>query len=211
MRDFSMRRRTRDTSRRSSTGAVPRATRPLSAALPLSATLPLSAALILALALVAGCSGPVELRPGGTPRPTIISMGELDRRGHAVVGSMVLCLTAPGSVEVTAVTPVNPAGPITVVAYALRFHFGPLIGSAYGDLASVGVQPDHIVDAPCVESSGEGYELVLELATAPATNASADGWLITYTTAGASRQTSFPLGVLLCATAPAGEPVCTRT
>ena len=114
MRDFSMRRRTRDTSRRSSTGAVPRAARPLSAAfpmsaaLPLSATLPLSAALILALALVAGCSGPVELRPGGTPRPTIISMGELDRRGHAVVGSMVLCLTAPGSVEVTAVTPVNP-------------------------------------------------------------------------------------------------------
>ena len=147
MRDFSMRRRTRDTSRRSSTGAVPRATRPLSAALPLSATLPLSAALILALALVAGCSGPVELRPGGTPRPTIISMGELDRRGHAVVGSMVLCLTAPGSVEVTAVTPVNPAGPITVVAYALRFHFGPLIGSAYGDLARVCVQPHHLLDA----------------------------------------------------------------
>lgn len=137
-------------------------------------------------------------------RPAKVSFGSVSEERHAVIGSMMLCLSSAGRVEVSSVEPVNANGPLVVVDYGLRLNplpsGGRLIGGDYGSLSSLGVRPDRIVDVVC--SDVDAFELVVELETSQGLNASADGWLVNYATSVGTGQTRVQLGVLLCGSGP---------
>src|SRR5690348_16685613 len=74
------------------------------------------------LAMVAGCVQQPELRmPGGMVATRVTEGNDRVMPGRPwSIGSMMLCLSGPGSARITAVRPWRPVGRIRVQAFAVR-------------------------------------------------------------------------------------------
>lgn len=159
-----------------------------------------------------GWSGP-SLRPAGNPNTSMGGFPQVNAGHHALLGSMLLCLTGPGRAVITAVRPIHPTGTIEVVDYAVRpnplLTGGEMVGTEYGTLRTRGFTANRTVDTPCgADNSGHGYELGLELSVRHGTNAATNGWEIDYRIGGHTASTTFPQGAILCSTASLDDKPC---
>lgn len=132
---------------------------------------------------------------------------------HALLGEMLLCLTAPGQAVITKVRPVHPTGTIEVVGYAVRpnplLTGAEMLGADYGTLRTHGFTRNRTVDTRCDgTNSGEGYELALELDVPSGTNAGTTAWEIDYRVGGHGASLTFPLGAVLCSTSKMDDGPC---
>lgn len=107
---------------------------------------------MLVSACAGGWSGP-SLRPAGSPNTSMGGFTKVSPAHHALLGSMLLCLTGPGRAVITAVRPNQPAGSIEVVGYAVRpnplLTGGDMLGTEYGTLRTNGFSADRTVDVSC--------------------------------------------------------------
>jgi hypothetical protein len=160
----------------------------------------------------AGWSGP-SLRPAGNPNASIGGFPKVNANHHALLGSMLLCLTGPGRAVITSVRPIHPAGSIEVLDYGVRPNplptGGEMVGTEYGSLRTHGFTANRTVDVPCgAENSGHGYELALELSVPLGTDAATTGWEIDYRIGDHRASTTFPQGAVLCSTASLDQNPC---
>jgi hypothetical protein len=171
-----------------------------------------------------GWSGPRLVPAGGNPNVSMNGIPAVSPAHHALVGEMVLCLTGPGRAVITGIRPIHPAGTIDVLGFAVRPNpaliGAEMLGAEYGTLRAYGFTASRTVDTPCGASdSGHGYELALELAVPPGTNAGTTGWEIDYKvgdlgvhvdSAERTASMTFPLGAVLCSTPSLDDEPCRR-
>ena len=163
-----------------------------------------------------GCGGWSGPRlSDGHPNPGLVGVPGVSPAHHAVIGEMFLCLTSPGRAVITAVRPVRPVGRIEVIDFAVRpnpfLRGGEMLGSDIGTLRTHGFPADRVVGTPCgAANSGHGYELGLELAVPPGTNAGTSGWEIYYSVGGQAASIVFPYGAVLCSTPSLYNKPCMR-
>jgi hypothetical protein len=162
-----------------------------------------------------GWSGPSLIPAGGDPNPSMNGMPAVGPAHHALVGEMVLCLTAPGRAVITEVRPIHRAGTVEVLGFAVRPNPAleglDMLGAEYGTLRTYGFTANRTVDTPCGHSdSGRGYELGLELVVPPGTNAGTTGWQIEYKVGDHAASLTFPLGAVLCSTPSIDDEPCRR-
>jgi hypothetical protein len=177
-----------------------------------------AAGFLLMLAVACqGCGGWSEptLVPGGNPNVSMNGIPAVSSARHALVGEMLLCLTARGRAVITGVRPIHPAGSIDVLGFAVRpnplLTGADMLGAEYGTLRIHGFTANRTVDRPCGASdSGHGYELGLELAVPPGTNAGTTGWEIDYKVGDHAASLRFPLGAVLCSTPSIDDEPCKR-
>ncbi len=165
-----------------------------------------------------GCgewSGPTLVPAGGNPNVSMNGIPAVNPARHALVGEMLLCLTGQGRAVITGVRPIHPAGTIDVLGFAVRpnplLKGADMLGSGHGTLRADGFTANRTVDTPCGASdSGHGYELGLELAVPPGTNAGTTGWEIDYKVGDHAASMTLPLGAVLCSTPSIDDEPCKR-
>lgn len=178
-------------------------------------------ACVLTVVLV-GCAGSLRsdwprLRLDGRLNPGVgDSIGGIPPGHPADVGDITVCLTSPGRVTITQVTPYRPSGDIEVQAYAVRLnpyltHSGTFLGDAAQPLSKLGFKQDHVVDVVCGTRSGQAlaYELALQLTHPTRTDVSAAGWAIHYRSQGHTGTVTVPYSVTVC-TGSVNAPACRR-
>jgi hypothetical protein len=135
----------------------------------------------------------------------------------AAWGSMLLCLSEPGRVTITAVEPVHPQGGLSVEAFAVRPNpsltepVGAMLGDARGALRDQGFGDTHVVTTACgAQGSGKGVELGVEAIKPGHADASSDAWRISWKSATSSGSFTFPLAVQLCRGRNPDAPACSN-
>lgn len=167
------------------------------------------------LAMVAGCGQQPELRmPGGMVATGVTEGNDRVMPGRPwSIGSMMLCLSAPGSARITAVRPWRPVGRIRVRAFAVRPN--PFVKGADGlgdllqPLSRVGFPRSHRIRVVCGSRKGASVELGVQLSKQSPQPVGAAGWLIDYRVNGHSATMTLPIGVFMCSPAHAGQ-ACRR-
>jgi hypothetical protein len=146
-----------------------------------------------------GCSGSVE-------------QGFVSPNEHISFGSVILCLSQPGSVTVTDVSLVNVEGSLRVDAFAFRpnpyVRGQPAVGAERATLVDLGFDPaaPQVVDTPCPADLGQvtpetgGSEIAVELSYTDGEVAQSRSLKVTYQDDASHRSAtmSVPLGLGLC-------------
>lgn len=169
------------------------------------------ASLLCLLSLVSGCGGLPQLqRPGGSA-PSVTEGNVKVKPGQPwSIGSMMLCLSAPGTATITAVRTLHPVGAIRVQAYAVRpSPAGPMLGDAIHPLSALGFPQSHQVQVVCGSRKRAPVELGVQLAKASPEPVGAGGFILDYQIDGHDATMTFPVGVFMCSPSDAGPP-CRR-
>jgi hypothetical protein len=174
-----------------------------------------------ALTLVLGACGPAAQvqMVGGTSVAASIGSANVPVGVPVSVGSMTLCVTAPGRATIQSVAMREPTGDIVIEAFATRPNpftrgrFG--VGNAKSSIVDLHLDLDPaapaIVSGTCpaegsamsdVEAAGL-VELVVQVVRRSGTDAGASALDITYEIDGRARTSVIPFGIWLCqATCP---------
>jgi hypothetical protein len=121
---------------------------------------------------------------------------------------MILCLSEPGEATITSVRPLSPSGGFHVDDFAVRpdplLDGNPLLGTARGDLESVGFGSDVTVDIEC-GSRQVGQELGVQASRDTGADASSASWLVAYETDDSSGTLTIAMAVQLCTGSPSSS------
>jgi hypothetical protein len=116
-----------------------------------------------------------------------------------------ICLSNPGRVELTAVTPERSEG-LRVTSFAVRpnqnwkptqGHPGNFLGEERAPLQHFGFT-SRTVDVACEHGSPKGYELAVRVLKTTAGPAFASGWVVSYRGPRRAGTLEIPFGLLLC-------------
>lgn len=175
----------------------------------------LAASVILAL-IGSSCSAhsvaDPQLRIWGTVNPSVEArIHPLAAGQPVVIGSMMVCLSAPGSLRISDVVPVNGVGGVVVRRFELRpnpiwAQGGDTVVSNIGTLPNVGFAGTHVTALTCNQTTGRASELGVELSKASKQPAMLDGFLISYSGDGEGQTLTFPYRIVLCSKGEASGP-----
>ena len=143
--------------------------------------------------------------------PVSDGVGNVAPGAPVVWGSVLVCVSEPGTATITSVEPVDPVGGLTVDDFAVRpnpWKAGvDAVGAAHSDLEHLGFGTAKTVDVPC-GSPEIGMELAIQASRPREENAASYGWKVTYSAQGDTGTFEIPVSVQLCGDGPAWKPDC---
>lgn len=126
-----------------------------------------------------------------------------------------ICLSKPGKVELTAVTPERAEG-LRVTGFAVRpnqnwkptqGHPGVFLGEERAPLEHFGFT-SRTVDVACAHGTPKGYELAVRVLKTTSGPAFTSGWVVSYRGTRGKGTLSIPFGLLLCPAQSADAREC---
>ena len=174
------------------------------------------AALMSGGGAAAACEPTVQLQMPEPLNHIVEGLADVPAHRSVTIGDILVCVSSPGAVTITSITPVRPIGQMRVQAFAVRPNPslntppGDLVANAKGSLSRAHFGKSRRVDAVCGSRPGAGYEVGLQLVKLDAEPAATAGWLIRYRSGGQEGTLTVPLGVVLCSQPSAEAPECKR-